>query len=120
MHEIPIPNPLLALASHFPLHALAIPRRDHVLAIMIDQVLDDQAGLGDHERLLQIRARDADDGRFAQRVDLLEFWVGQHFGGALVGFQVVGDVQLFQEPEDALRAGFFKPVMEKVEGLVSR
>ena len=35
---------------------------------------------------------------------------GREHGFALVGFEIVFQVELFEEPEDSLRAGLFEPV----------
>lgn len=66
---------------------------------MINQILYDWTGLGDHERLAllcSVRC-DCDDGRFAQRMDLFEFGRGEHVL-SLVCLELVRDLQLFQKP----------------------
>ena len=43
-------------------------------------------------------------------MDLLEGGVAAGFGVALVGFEGVREAEFFEEPEDALGAGFLEPV----------
>jgi hypothetical protein len=76
---------------------------------MVDQVLDDCAWLGEHERFGGRWWFDLDDGWFAQRVDVFQFWVGEEVFLPFVCLERVGEVQLFQEPEDAVGAGGFEP-----------
>jgi len=42
-------------------------------------------------------------------MDFLELLGGEHVRAALVGLELVGDVELFEEPEDALGAGLLQP-----------
>lgn len=78
---------------------------------MVREVFDDKAGFREHQgrgrRWIRDRL-DAHDGGFAQRVDLFEGG-GREHGLPLVGAQGVGEVELFEEPEDALGAGFIEP-----------
>lgn len=76
---------------------------------MVDEVLDDETRLREDQGLgVGGAGRDADEGRFAQRVDLFELGRREHVL-PLVGFEAVADWELFEEPEDALGAGFFEP-----------
>lgn len=75
---------------------------------MLDEILDDEARFREHQRRRRAGRLDAHDGRFAQRVHLFQRG-GREHGLALVGEQGVGMLELFEEPEDALGAGFFEP-----------
>lgn len=116
MHEIPVSHILLALGADGPfLLGIIIPilRRDQLLfpaVEMLAQILDNHRRLGQHKRLGRRAGRlEGDDGRLAQRVDLLELGGCEEVGAALEGLEVVGEVEFFKEPEDALGAGFFEP-----------
>ncbi len=76
---------------------------------MIDQVLDDVGRFRNDHRLSGGGGFDFDDGRLAERVDVLEFLGGEHFFGAFERFEGVVEFELFEEPEDALGAGLFEP-----------
>ncbi len=81
---------------------------------MVREVFDDEARFRKHQgrgrRWIRDRL-DAHDGRFAQRVDLFEGGGREPNGLPLVGAQGVGEVELFEEPEDALGAGFIEPFL---------
>ena len=64
---------------------------------MVDQIFKDDAGFRQDERLgVRVRpARDADDGGFAQRVDLFELRGGETALLPFEGLEVVGLVELF-------------------------
>ena len=55
------------------------------------------------------RGFDAHDWDFAQGMDFFQRGAREH-GFALVGLEIVFQVELFEEPEDSLRAGLFEPV----------
>lgn len=73
---------------------------------MIQQILHNKATLSD-DHGFRSRGLHRDDGRFAQGVDLLELG-GRELGGwvAVEDLKLVRDFELFEEPEDALGAGF--------------
>jgi len=73
------------------------------------QVLSDEARLGKSQGISSSRSVDFDDWRFAQRVNFLELWRCEHFGGALEDFDVVVDIAFFEEPDEALGSGFVEP-----------
>ena len=114
MHVIPIPHPRLRLPARFPppppgTTPAAVPLRREPGPEVVDEVLDDEAGFGEDEGLGSRGGFDAHEGGFAQRVDLLQLR-GREHGLALVGFEGVGQLQLFEEPEDALGAGLVEPM----------
>lgn len=101
MQEIPAPHPLLRLAANLALFALLVPLREEraLLPKVIQEILDNETTLGNDDGLRGVRVLDADDGGFAQRVDLFEFrgrevryWV------PVEDLQLVGEFQFFQEP----------------------
>lgn len=113
MHEIPVPDPGLRLPAHPAAAfggALRVPRRRELRSEMLDQVFDDRARFGEDQGLRGVRGLDAQDGEFAQRVHVLEGG-GRETVFALVGFEGVGEVEVFEEEEDALGAGLGEPVL---------
>lgn len=110
MHEIPVPDPGLRLPAHPAFGgALRVPRRRELRSEILDQVFDDRARFGEDQGLWGVRGLDAQDGEFAQRVHVLE-GAGRETVFALVGFEGVGEVEVFEEEEDALGAGLGEPV----------
>ena len=88
-------------------HPVAVPEplrragRGHQtsLAVALDEVLEDRAGLG--ERDVAVR----DHRRLSERVDLPERRRREHrLRVALVVLDLVGNAELFEQPEHALRA----------------
>jgi len=73
-------------------------------AEVIDQILDNETRLCEDQGLCECVCFHGDDGRFAQRVDLLQFRGREHVL-SLVGFELIVELELFEEPEDTLRAG---------------
>ena len=86
---------------------------------MLNQILNDRTALHQHDLLVAIlfascsgggdRGFDRDNGRFAKRVDFLEFGGREHFL-TLEGFEIIREGELFEEPENALGARFLEPV----------
>lgn len=113
VHVVAVPQPLLRLAADLSVHAVPPPRRDQGAGgvEVIAQVLGHEAALGQYDGLgIGARRRDGDDGRLAKRMDLLQFRGCQH--RLLVAVEeddVVGDVELFEEPDDALGARVVEP-----------
>ncbi len=110
MHIIPIPYPRLRLRARLPLLPLPlrIPLRQHPRSEMLNQILDDAPRLREHEGRVARGRLDGHDGDLADRVHGFETG-GREHGFALVGLEGVGEVEFFEEPEDALGAGFFEP-----------
>lgn len=78
---------------------IGIPRRRQIGPVALDQIFDDQAGLG------QLSSVVLDHRRFAERVDVLQFLGRQHCPlVALIANDFVGRAQFFEQPEDALAA----------------
>lgn len=114
MHVIRIPQPILRLATHGILLAI-LPLFRHqppTLGCMVHQILGHEAALGQDNGLAGIATsrRDSNDGRFTKRMDLGEFRRRHHgFLVAVEDFDLVGDVELFEEPYYALRARVVEP-----------
>lgn len=111
MHVEAVAQPLLGLATDFPLEAISVPLGDKVLSEVVAQVLKDDGALSDGDRLGESRRCDGDGRGLSQRVDGLELGVGEFAGLALVDLDLVVDVfgAFFEQPDDALRARLFKP-----------
>ena len=76
-----------------------------ILAIVFHQVFDDGAGLGNGFASI------CDHWRLAQRMHRLEFGRRQaRFGVALIELDLIGQVEFFQQPENALGARGFEVV----------
>src|SRR5215469_2016199 len=70
-----------------------------------DEVVDDRTGLMDHAALI------GDDRRFAEGMDRLQ--LGRRQPGlriALIALDPIGEAQLLEEPQDALRSGVVEVV----------
>lgn len=112
MHKKPPPHPLLAFSTNHALSPLSPPRRHQLLPKMITEILDNGAGLGDDARWGFGRGggADGDDGGLAEGVDGFEIGRGEAGAGvARVDGEGVGEGKFFEEPEDAVGAGFFEP-----------
>ena len=109
MHKIPVPHPRLRFPSHLPFFLpLLVPLRRQPGPEVVNEIFDNETRFGEHQGFGIGMGRYADDGRFAQRVDLFQLRWREHVL-ALVGFEGVGYGEFFEEPEDALGAGFFEP-----------
>lgn len=118
MHIISIPQPRLGLSADLPFLPLRIPPRDEPPAEVVAQILDDHARLREDQRPRGGWRLDGDDGGFAERVDLLELRRSEVVLPELVDLEVVGQVQLLEQPEDALRAGFLQPAFALLVSLL--
>lgn len=104
----------LSLAANGVLLALLPALGDEALAlgVMGAEVFGHPAALGQDNGLgIGAGGRDADDGRLAERVHLLE--LGRREEGLLVAvedFDLVVDLELLEEPEDALGARLLEPM----------
>ncbi|KFY44725.1 hypothetical protein V495_03292 [Pseudogymnoascus sp. VKM F-4514 (FW-929)] len=77
---------------------------------MLSQVLGDEPALCDNNFWAAIYGFNADDGRFAEGVDGFELGGGEvSLWVAVEDFEIVGETELGEEPEDALGAGFLEP-----------
>ena len=77
---------------------------------MVGEIFDDEARFGEDQWRGWIRGGlDAHEGGLAQRVHLFQRGWREHVF-PLVGLEGVGELELFEEPEDALGAGLFEPV----------
>lgn len=108
-------HPPLGLAAHLALLSRLPLRGDHggPLGEVVAEVLGDEAALGQDGGLGALGRSmrgEGQDGRLAERVDLLELR-GREHGGlvAVVELDVVGEAQLLEEPEDALSPGEVEP-----------
>lgn len=111
MHEIPVPEPGLRLLSQtaFFLASFLVPRRRELRSEMLDQVFDDQARFGEDQGLWGFGGLDAQDGDLSERVHVFE-GRGREAFFAVVGFEGIGEVEVFEEEEDALGAGLREPI----------
>lgn len=72
IQQILIPQPRLRLAEDFVLLAILPPLGHKAFAFpeVVTEVLDDEAGLCDGDRLCRVRGCDRDYGRFTEGMDL--------------------------------------------------
>ena len=112
VQEVLVPHPCLGLAAHLAFLAVLPARRHQGLALgeVVAQVLHDEGRLCKHDRLRGTGCRDGDGRGLAERVDLLELGRGQHVLLAMVDLEVVRDLQLLQQPENALSPRSIEPV----------
>lgn len=88
MHEVAVPDPLLALSADLALAAWLIAFRHECwshAAKVVAEILYDGARLGQYQRLLGSWGFDRNDGGLAQRVHLLELGWSQPVGTTLEG-----------------------------------
>lgn len=71
-------------------------------AEMLHEIFDNDARFGEHQWLCLAAALNGDDRRLAQGVDFLQFRGRQSVAAALERFQMIRNLQLLEEPEDAL------------------
>lgn len=111
MHVVPVPDPLVGLGPNLPFLTLGVALRNESVAVkVVAEVFRNEPRLGQDQRLLGVGALDADNGGFAQGMNLLELLGGQHVGASLVSLEFIVDLELLEEPEDSLGAGFLQPV----------
>ena len=108
MDEVFVGQPGIGLAGDRALAALTVPPGDQGRAKVLGQVLDYQPGLSQHQLLLA-RHFDRDDRRPAERMDLLQGRVSQQALVTLEPLQFVGELELLQQPQDALCPGLLEP-----------
>jgi len=111
VHVIAITEPALRLLTHTVL-AVGITLGNQVRSKVLGKVLGNQSRLCE-DNLLSSGCFDADDGGFAERVNLLELGV-RSLLEALVGLDLVVDLAFFEEPDDALGSRLLQPVYESV------
>lgn len=111
VHVVPVAQPLLGLAADQSILALGIASRNELVpAIVVAEVLNNQTGFRNDNRLGDAGTLDRDDWGFSKGVDFSEFFGREHVLAALVGLDLVRYIELLEEPEDALRARLFEPV----------
>jgi hypothetical protein len=108
VHEEAVTQPFFSLETRSFL-AILVFLGCEVRSKVVGQVLGDKTRLGKDQRISSTRSGDADYGRFAQRVNLLQLGRCEHFGGALEDFDVVVDIAFFEKPDEALSSGFIEP-----------
>lgn len=108
MHEEVITQPLFSLKTRSLLSILVFLGCE-VGSKIVGQVLGNETRLGKHQRIGSTRSGDLDDGRFAQRMYLLQLGRCLHFGGTLENFNIVVDTTFFEEPDEALSSGLVEP-----------
>ena len=111
MHVKAVPQPLLRLATDFAIAPFAPARGNEMRCEVVAEVLADGGTLGQHDGLGERWGGDGHERRFAERVDGFELRRRELAGQTLVDFYGVRRVfgTFFQEPNDALGAGFLKP-----------
>jgi hypothetical protein len=111
VHVKAVPQPLLRLATDLTIAPFAPARGNEVRREMVAEVLANGGTLGQHDGLGERWSSDGHQRRFAERVDFLELRRCELAGQALVDFYGVRGVfgAFFEEPDDALGAGFFEP-----------
>ena len=78
-----------------------MPRREPALAVSRHDVVDNRAGFGEHQIAI------GNDGRGTDRMQRLVLRRRQHGDGITgIALQLVGDLQLLAEPDDALGLRF--------------
>ena len=111
VHVESIPQPRLRLGTRTRL-ALDVLCRNELWRKVLGEVFGDEGGLGDDDGFGQTWGFYGDEGRFADWVHSLELRRSELVGGSLVGFDLVVDFAFFEQPEDALGTGLFKPEVE--------
>jgi hypothetical protein len=108
VHEEVVAQPLFGLESGS-LLAILVFLGCEVRSKVIGQVLGDESRLSKHQGIGSTRSSDFDDGRFAQRVYLLQLGRCLHFGSTLENFDVIVDTAFFEEPDETLSSGLVEP-----------
>jgi hypothetical protein len=108
VHKEVVAQPLFGLETRS-LLAILVLFRCKVRSKVIGQVLGDEARLGKHQGIGSTRSSDFDDGRFAQRVYLLQLGRCLHFGRTLENLNIVVDTAFFEQPDETLSSGLVKP-----------
>ena len=75
---------------------------------MLDEILGDDAGLRQDERLSSPFGLNAKQWGFAKRVNLFELWWCNHVD-SLICLQLIVDLEFLEQPEDALCPRLFEP-----------
>jgi len=89
--------------------AFRIPSGNHPLAKVFGKILDNGARLCDDHGLLDSRNLHVDNGRLPQGMDLLQLGRCEHVTAALIDLEIIIQLELFEEPEDAVRARLREP-----------
>ena len=116
MHEEPISGELVRLGADLAIPSLGVLPRRELGSKVLDDVLHDDSGLRDYF-LGAAGGLDGDHGRLAERVDVSQLLGREHVLAALEGLQLIGKVELLEEPDDALSAGLLEPGL--VSGIVA-
>lgn len=107
-----VPHPLFRLCAKHALLALGVPRRNQLLSKMVANVLHNGLTLGNDNILLRICRSNGNHWRFSQGVDGLQIRTCALVGIALVDLDVVFEIQLLEQPHDALAARLVQPVVQ--------
>jgi hypothetical protein len=86
-----------------------------VLAKVVTDILNDRLRLRDYDVFLRASGPDTDGRRFSKRMNSPQFGSGAFVLIALVALDVVFEIQLFEQPDDALTTRLVEPVI--VSGL---
>ena len=101
MHQVPIPQPFLSFSPHLSFLSLCIALRYKVGPIMINEILDDHPGFGEHERFGSRLRLYGQNGGLAKRMDSFQLW-GCQLILPFVCFNLILDFAFFQKPENPL------------------
>jgi hypothetical protein len=96
--------------------ALRVPLRNHpqVATKMLADILDNRLRLGDNDLLVRAGRRDSNDWRPSKRMHSFEVWAGTVGRIAFEDFELVLEVQFFEEPHQSLPARLLEPALRSV------
>src|ERR1700760_3106339 len=89
MHKIAIAHPFFTFTGPLALFSRGITVWDHMLAIVFDQVLNNQAGFGDDSGLSSVWALYRDEWRLSEGMDVFQLFGSQHVWATLVNFEFI-------------------------------
>lgn len=78
VHEVSIPQPALRLTADLAFRTILVLLGNEMRRKVLNQVLEDQRRLGEHDGLRAAGSIDSNDRRLAQRVDLLQLFGSHH------------------------------------------
>jgi hypothetical protein len=116
-----ISHPSLSLATNLALHTLLPSLRHQLLTLrhILRKILSDEATLSQGDRLSVFTGTSRSDlnhRRLAQWVHLLQLR-GSHHGllVAVEDLKLIGQIELLEQPEDALGARLLEPELVSIE-----
>ena len=97
-----VPHPLFCLCAQNTFLAFGVALRDHVLAKVVADVLDDRLTFRDNNVFFRASRPDSDGRRLSKGMYGLQFRACTLVLISLVHLDAVFEVQLFEQPYDAL------------------